>query len=66
MRNAGMTAVKSQAIGRGNRKTMPIYYSIMEDAIYTTPGTGRYKVTELIRPNTEEEIKQAVNRWLAM
>lgn len=44
----------------------PIFYSIKEDAVYTSDGGGRYYVTDLIRPNTEEEIIEAVKRWLAM
>lgn len=42
----------------------PLYYSIREQAVYTEPGEGRYYVTDLIRENTEQEIKQAVMRYL--
>lgn len=66
MRNLNMTATKTQAIGKGNRKRMPLYYSIVDNAVYTTPAQGRYYVTDLLRPNTPEEIETAVNRWLAM
>ena len=44
----------------------PLYYSIAENAVYTADGEGRHFVTDLIRENTEAEIKQAVRRWLAM
>lgn len=45
---------------------IPLYYSIREDKVYTSDGDGRYYVTNLINPNTEEDIKRAVRRWLSM
>ena len=53
-------------IAAESRKGTQIYYSIREKAVYTKDGDGRYFVTELLRENTAEEIKRAINRWLAM
>ena len=64
MRNLNAVATETREIRRGDR--MSLYYSIANDAVYTTPAQGRYYVTDLLRPNTPEEIKTAVNRWLAM
>lgn len=44
----------------------PLYYSIRENAVYTEDGEDRYYITELIRKNTEEEIKRTVYRYLAL
>ncbi len=44
----------------------PLYYSIREDAVYTSEGDGRYYLTDLIRENTEEEIVNTVRRFMSM
>lgn len=59
MKNTNEIAKTSKA---GTR----IYYAPRENAIYTTDGSGRYFVTELIRTNTAEEIMKAVRRWMMM
>ena len=43
-----------------------LYYSILDNAVYTEDRVGRYHVTTFLRENTEEEIVSAVNRWLSM
>ena len=43
-----------------------IYYSVIESAVYTEDGPGRWFVTELIRKNEAQEIEKAVRRWLAL
>ena len=66
----GMKGLKEVALAtRGTVQGMveiPLYYSIREDKVYTSDGDGRYFVTNLINPNTEEDIKRAVRRWLSM
>ena len=44
----------------------PIYFSHKDQAVYTEAGPGRFYVTDLIRENTEEEIKAAIRRWMTM
>ena len=44
----------------------PLYYSVVEDAVYTQGGEGRWYVTCLIRKNTEQEIERVVRRYLAL
>lgn len=44
----------------------PLYYSVREDAVYTTAGDGRYHLTDLIRENTEKEIVEAVRKYMSM
>ena len=44
----------------------PLYYSIKEDAVYTTDGKDRWHLTDLIRYNTEEEIIATVKKYAWM
>ena len=53
-------------IANGSRKGTEIYYSFSEGAVYNEPGKGRFYVTTLLRPNTENEIKAAIRRWMVM
>lgn len=46
--------------------TTPLYYSIAEDAVYTTPADGRWHLTDLIRHNTEDEIEETVKRFMRL
>ena len=62
MKGLEKVASESQEIKRGQR--MAIYYDLSNSTV-NTDGFGDM-VTELIRPNTEEEIEKAVNRWLWM
>ena len=65
MKNINKVSKMTQGIRSTDRTTwLPLFYSIQEDAVYTTPGNDRYEVTCLIKPNTPEDIKQAVNRFL--
>ena len=43
-----------------------IYMDFDTNKVSLKETTGAYKVTELIRPCTEDEIKDAVIRWLYM
>jgi len=44
----------------------PLYYSVKENAVYTTGGSGRYYLTDLIRENTPKEIVAAVHKYMSM
>ena len=44
----------------------PLFYGIREDAVYTEDGEGRFYLTDLIRENTEDEIKRTVRRFMSM
>lgn len=46
--------------------SVPLYYSYREDAVYTTPGEGRYLMTYLIRRCSPIEIVMAVNHYKDM
>ena len=43
--------------------SLPLYYSIKEDAVFTEPGKDRFFVTHLINPNEPEDIIEVVERW---
>lgn len=64
MNNLRSVSKATKGISYSSR--VPLYYSISDDAAYTTPGPGRIYVTDLIRENTELEIKATINRWLDM
>lgn len=67
MKNINNVVKKSQAILCEDRSTwIDLFYDIEKDTVYTTAGANRSKVTTLINPNTAEDIKEAVKRWLYM
>ena len=51
---------------KSSKGTTPLYYSIRENAVYSTPGDGRYHLTDLIRYNTEKEIERTVKRFMGV
>ena len=60
-----------KAVARASKKatfsqTVPLYYSVIENAVYTDNGDGRYHVTDLIRENSADEIVRTVMEFLAM
>lgn len=59
-------AKKASETSRSARMPMPIYYNTATKTVYTRPGEGRCHVTDLIRENSEQEIEEAVRRWLWM
>jgi len=61
MRN--LRAVAQESYRKG---WTPLYYDIKHDAVFTEDGEDRFYVTDLIRPNTSQEIEAVVRRWLAM
>jgi hypothetical protein len=67
MKNLSKVSKMSQAIDNGNRSTwLPLFYSFRTDSVYTVPGPDRFEVTCLIRANSSEDIKAAVDRWKMM
>lgn len=57
----------SQKIEQTNKGTwLPIYFNFWEYEVTPFPERGGHLVTELIRPCTEEEIEEAVRRWMMM
>ena len=64
MKNIKAVVKKSQNIIQTDRSTwVRLYYSPTKDTVYTSEGEGRFHVTNLINPNTEEDIKEVVERW---
>lgn len=65
MKNAKRVAKQSQKI-RGYSDRMPLYYSPSEKAVYTSDGSDRFLLTYFIRPVTEKEVEDAVNRFMSL
>ena len=64
MKGLKRAAKLSKCIKQDARFTwMTIYYRFDNDTVYTEPGADRSKVGQLIRENTEQEIKEYVERW---
>lgn len=64
MKGLKETAKKSKTIRQSNISSwLPIYYNFKTETVYTSEGEGRHFVTKLIRENTPEEIKEAIERW---
>lgn len=64
MKNTKTIADASKNIITRDRNTwITIYYSISEDAVYTEPTNNAIKVSELINPNTEQDIIDLVEWW---
>ena len=61
-RNIKNTKAVADRSGAG----VKLYYSIVDNAVYTEDQIGRYHVTTFLRKNTEDEIVSVVNRWLNM
>lgn len=71
MRGAETVAKASQDIIQSDQRTwIKIYYDYAADRVMTEDDyrslhdkSSAYAVTELIRPNTEAEIADAVRKW---
>lgn len=64
MKNARRIAEMTHNIIQKDLSTwITLYYSIEKDAVYCTPGEGRYKVCRLLNVNTEKDIEEAVDFW---
>ena len=67
MRNVKELSEKTQKIKYKDRSTwVTLYYSVKEDAVYSEQGEGRYKMCDLINPNTEQDIVEAVHYFMNM
>ena len=61
MKSLKKIAELSKSIKCKDRATwIQLYYSVEEDAVYTEDNPGRYFMTNLINPNTENDIVEAV------
>ena len=65
MKRTKIVSMESAKI-RGIDSWIDLYYSIEEDAVYTTGGNGRYFITTLIRKNTPQEIEKTVDHIMAL
>ncbi len=55
---------KSQHIEQTNWSSwLPIYYDFATDTVSIRPTNNNCYITKLIRPNTEEDIIEAIERW---
>lgn len=67
MKNVNELSEMTQNINSRDRSTwITLYYSIQDDAVYSSPKKGAFKVTELINPNTEKEIVGTVKWWMSL
>ena len=67
MNNLESISNMSQSIVAINKETwLPIYYSPSENEVYTEAGEGRYMITNLINPNTPDDIREAIDFWKKM
>ena len=67
MKNVKALSEKTQKIRCKDRSTwITLYYSVKEDAVYSDPGEGRFKMCDLINPNTEQDIIESVHYFLNM
>lgn len=64
MKNLKMISDRTQTITP--QTPIPLYYSIEKKEAYTNPGSGRFHVTNLINPNSPEDIQEVIERWLRM
>ena len=64
VKNAAKIAELSKLVTPFNK--MPLYYNMNTKTVYNKPGKDRSFITNLINPNTEEDIIDTVNRWLWM
>jgi len=52
---------KTQNTKSNDRSTwVALYYSYTTDTVYDKPGDGRHKITDLINPNTPQDIQETV------
>lgn len=47
-------------------KTVSVFYSPKEDAVYNKPGDGRFYITDLINENTPQQIETMVKFFMAL
>jgi hypothetical protein len=66
IKNISAIVRKTKSIDGNLVTRIPLYYSIRESKAFTESGEDRCFVTYLIRPQSGDEIKAAINRWLNM
>jgi len=64
MKGLKSIARKSQSIKQQDRSTwIKIYYDFSTDTVSTKATANNCLVTQLINPNSEDDIKEAIERW---
>ena len=64
MKGLKTIAKKSQNIIQHDRSTwIKLYYDFSTDSVSMKATKDNCLVTQLINPNTEEDIKEAIERW---
>lgn len=43
-----------------------VFYDILKDTVYSTPGENRFYLTDLINPNTEKDIEETVKYIMSL
>jgi len=67
MKNVKRLSELTQKINCRDRSTwVTLYYSVAKDAVYSEPGEGRFKMCDLINPNSEKDIIESVHYFLNM
>lgn len=67
MKNVKRLSQLTQKINYRDRSTwVTLYYSVAKDAVYSEPGEGRFKMCDLINPNTEKDIIESVHYFMNM
>lgn len=61
-----MKGLKALAKATASGRTVPLYYSIKEDKVYTEEGNGRFFLTNLINKNTEKDIEKTVHYMMSL
>lgn len=67
MKNLKEIAKLTEGINQKDRNSwIKLFYSMKDDAVYSTEGEGRFLVTNLISANKPEDIRDVVERWKRM
>ena len=60
-------AKKTQSINCKDKDTwVKLYYSVREDRVFSEEGECRYFMTNLINPQSEKDIEEAVHVFMNM
>lgn len=67
MKGLSAVAKATKNTSSSNRASwVKLYYSFDTDTVYTKAGEERFYVTDLINPQDGNDVRKAVERWLAM
>ena len=62
----GIQAIVKKTKNATYNNPVPLYINYEMDTVYTTAGSNRFFLTNLIRENTKEDIMRAINRFAYM